>query len=90
MRFCGCGADKLKTTGCDRTGCIFCGFGCHLDKDKSRFEQLKKTHPQKYNYCINGGEYNEDGLWIPNNKGLGMGHVFDVLNSIYGDDFIKY
>lgn len=90
MRFCGCGADKLKTTGCDRTGCIFCGFGCHLDKGKSRFERLKETHPKQYNYCINGGEYNEDGLWIPNNKGLGMGHVFDVLNSIYGDEFIKY
>lgn len=85
-----CGTDKLETTGCNRTGCIFCGFGCHLDKGKSRFELLKETHPKQYNYCINGGEYNEDGLWIPNNKGLGMGHVFDVLNSIYGDDFIKY
>lgn len=85
-----CGTDKLETTGCNRTGCIFCGFGCHLDKGKSRFELLKETHPKQYNYCINGGEYNEDGLWIPNNKGLGMGHVFDVLNSIYGDGFIKY
>jgi 3'-phosphoadenosine 5'-phosphosulfate sulfotransferase (PAPS reductase)/FAD synthetase len=85
-----CGTDKLETTGCNRTGCIFCGFGCHLDKGKSRFERLKETHPKQYNYCINGGEYNEDGLWIPNNKGLGMGHVFDVLNSIYGNEFIKY
>lgn len=23
------GIDKLRTTKCDRTGCIFCGFGCH-------------------------------------------------------------
>jgi len=23
---------KLYTTGCDRTGCVFCGFGCHLEK----------------------------------------------------------
>lgn len=26
---CDCGS-KLCTTGCDRTGCIFCGFGAHL------------------------------------------------------------
>lgn len=86
----GCGTDKLKTTGCERTGCIFCGFGCHLDKrDKTRFQQLKETHPRQYEYCIGGGEY-VDGVWQPNKKGLGMGHVFDELNKIYGDDFIKY
>lgn len=22
----------LKTTGCQRTGCMFCGYGCHLEK----------------------------------------------------------
>lgn len=22
----------LKTTGCSRTGCMFCGYGCHLEK----------------------------------------------------------
>ena len=22
----------LKTTGCNRTGCMFCGYGCHLEK----------------------------------------------------------
>ena len=86
-----CGTpEKLRTTGCDRTGCIFCGFGCHLDKSPSRFEMLKVTHPRQYEYCIYGGEYNEYGIWQPNKKGLGMGHVFDVLNKFYGDDFIKY
>lgn len=87
----GCGTDKLKPTGCERTGCIFCGFGCHLDKrDKTRFQQLKETHPRQYEYCIGGGEYDENGVWIPNKQGLGMGHVFDELNKIYGEDFIKY
>lgn len=86
----GCGTDKLCTSGCDRTGCIFCGFGAHLDKFPSRFERLKVTHPKQYNYCLNGGEYNEQGMWQPNKKGLGLGHVFDELNKIYGDDFIKY
>lgn len=83
---------KLCTTGCNRTGCIFCAFGAHLeqrDGGRSRFERLKETHPRQYEYCIGGGEY-VDGVWRPNKQGLGMGHVFDELNKIYGDDFIKY
>ena len=81
---------KFLTTGCDRTGCIFCAFGCHLEKEPSRFQRLKETHPRQYEYCIGGGEYDQDGIWKPNKQGLGMGHVFDELNKIYGDGFIKY
>ena len=84
------GKEKLRTTRCDRTGCIFCAFGCHLEKEPSRFQRLKETHPRQYEYCIGGGEYDENGVWLPNKEGLGMGHVFDELNKIYGDDFIKY
>jgi hypothetical protein len=84
-----CGTEPLCTTGCDRTGCIFCAFGAHLEKE-SRFERLKQTHPRQYEYCIGGGEYDENGIWKPNKQGLGMGHVFDELNKIYGDGFIKY
>ena len=82
--------EKLKTSGCYRTGCVFCGFGCHLEKEPTRFQRLKETHPRQYEYCIGGGEFNEDGVWQPNKQGLGMGYVFDQLNKIYGDDFIKY
>lgn len=83
--------EKLKTTGCDRTGCIFCGFGCHLEKaGEGRFERLKDTHPRQYKYCLEGGEYDENGIWKPNKQGLGMKHVFDELNEIYGEGFIKY
>lgn len=85
-----CGTEKLKTTGCNRTGCIFCGFGCHLEKEPSRFQRLKETHPRQYAYCMNGGEYDENGIWNPNKEGLGMRHAFEELNKIYGDDFIKY
>lgn len=85
-----CGWDKLCTTGCGRTGCIFCGFGAHLEKGETRFERLKKTHPKQYAYCMDGGEYDERGLWVPNKQGLGMKHVIDELNKLYGDDFIKY
>lgn len=84
------GNGRLTTTGCNRTGCIFCGFGCHLEKEPSRFQRLKVTHPKQYEYCIGGGEYDENGIWKPNKQGLGLGHVFDELNKIYGDGFIKY
>lgn len=84
---CGC---KLCTTGCDRTGCIFCGFGAHLEKGEGRFERLKRTHPKQYDFCMNGGSYDSSGIWKPDKNGLGMKHVIDTLNSLYGDDFIKY
>lgn len=83
-------SEKLHTTGCQRTGCVFCGFGCHREAPPSRFERLKITHPRQYEYCIGGGEYNEDGIWQPSKEGLGMGHVFDVLNNIFGEGFIRY
>lgn len=47
----------LKTTGCKRTGCMLCGFGCHM-KDDNRFLQLKETHPKMYgllDVCKNNG-----------------------------------
>lgn len=46
---------KYKTSGCERTGCIMCGFGAHRDKGESRFERLKRTHPKQYDYCMRGG-----------------------------------
>ena len=73
---------KLKTTGCDRTGCIFCMFGCHLEKEPNRFQRLKETHPRQYDYCINGGEM-VDGKWQPNKQGLGLGKVLDFINVKY-------
>lgn len=79
--FFGLGEAKLKCSGCQRTGCMFCGFGAHLEKgDDRRFIRLKHTHPKQYDYCINGGEYDiSDGMWKPNRKGLGMGKVLDFI-----------
>jgi 3'-phosphoadenosine 5'-phosphosulfate sulfotransferase (PAPS reductase)/FAD synthetase len=81
---------KYCTTGEQRTGCIFCGFSAHLDKGESRFERLKRTHPKQYDYCMNGGDYDENGIWVPTKEGLGMAHCIDEINKIYGKDFIKY
>lgn len=86
---CDCGS-KLCTTSCDRTGCIFCGFGAHLEKGESRFERLKRTHPRQYEYCMGGGAYDSDGLWKPTREGLGMKHCIDEINKIYGKNFIRY
>ena len=84
------GDAPLKTTGCNRTGCIFCGYGCHLDGEPTRFQRLQITHPKLYEYCIGGGEFNERGMWQPSKSGLGMGFVFEWLNEQYGDGFVKY
>lgn len=81
---------KLCTTGCDRTGCIFCGFGAHREKGEGRFERLKRTHPKQYDYCMGGGAYDTDGKWKPTKDGLGMAHCIDELNRLYGPGFIKY
>ena len=74
--------DQLITTGCNRTGCIFCMFGCHLEKEPNRFQRLKETHPRQYDYCINGGEM-VDGKWQPNKEGLGLGYVLDYIGVRY-------
>ena len=74
--------DRLKTTKCKRTGCIFCMFGCHLEKEPNRFQRLKETHPRQYEYCIGGGE-TIDGKWQPNKQGLGLGKVLDYIGVKY-------
>lgn len=43
---------KLCTTGVHRTGCMFCMYGVHLEKSPNRFDQMKETHPQLYDYIM--------------------------------------
>ena len=64
---------KLKTTKCDRTGCMFCMFGCHLEKGENRFQRMKKTHPQMYDYCM---KPMDEG-------GLGLAEVLDYIDVKY-------
>lgn len=75
---------KLHCTGCQRTGCMFCAFGAHLEKGENRFERMKHTHPKHYDFCIGGGAYDPvDGLWKPTEKGLGYGRVLDYIGVRY-------
>ncbi len=53
---------ELSTTGCDRTGCMFCMYGCHLDGSPNRFDRMKKTHPKIYEYCMKDIEAGGLGL----------------------------
>lgn len=59
---------KLTNTGCNRTGCMFCMFGVHLEKGENRFQKMAITHPRQYEYCINK---------------LGIGKVLDYINVKY-------
>lgn len=61
---------KYYTTGEHRTGCIFCGFGCHLEDEPNRFQRLKETHPKLWEYCMKDWD----------NGGLGMKKVLDYIN----------
>ena len=71
---------KLKTTGCRRTGCIFCGYGCHREKPgQGKFELLKTTHPKIYDYIMRpwdegGLNYREVIDWLNKNGDLHIGY----------------
>ena len=60
--------DILTTSKCKRTGCMFCMFGVHLEKEPNRFQMMKETHPKQYDYCINK---------------LGLGEVLDFIKVKY-------
>lgn len=64
---------KYYTTGCNRTGCVFCGFGCHLEKEPNRFQRLKQTHPKLWNYCMKPWD----------EGGLGMKEVLEYIDVKY-------
>jgi 3'-phosphoadenosine 5'-phosphosulfate sulfotransferase (PAPS reductase)/FAD synthetase len=59
---------RLQTTGETRTGCMFCMFGVHLEKEPNRFQRMAVTHPKQYDYCINK---------------LGCGKVLDYIGVNY-------
>lgn len=71
-------AMPLKTTGCNRTGCMFCGYGCHLEKEgQGRFERMKETHPNTYDWIMKpweqgGLNYKEVIDWLNDNGKLNI------------------
>lgn len=70
----------LKTTGCSRTGCMYCGFGCHLEREgEGRFERMKQTHPKQYEWIMRDWD----------KGGLGYKKVIDWFNE-HGNLNIRY
>ena len=59
---------KIYDMGYERTGCMFCMFGVHLEKGENRFQRMAKTHPKQHDYCINK---------------LGCGKVLDFIGVDY-------
>ena len=68
----------FKCTGCKRTGCMLCGFGCHLEKSPNRFEMLKQTHPKMYAL-----------LDVVKNNGYSFRQAIDWINE-HGNMNIRY
>lgn len=69
-------APILKTTGCKRTGCMFCGYGAHCKGD-TRFLDMKSSHPKTYEWIMKpweegGLNYKEVIDWINQNGNLNI------------------
>lgn len=68
---------KFCTTGCKRTGCVFCLFG--IRQDIERIANLQEKEPSLADYVLRGGEFSKDGMWQPSKDGLGYWFVLDWL-----------
>jgi 3'-phosphoadenosine 5'-phosphosulfate sulfotransferase (PAPS reductase)/FAD synthetase len=62
---------RIYDMGEVRTGCMFCGFGVHLEEGENRFQRMKKSHPKQWSYCIND---------------LKMGRVLEAVGVNYGQE----
>lgn len=43
---------EIYDMGYRSTGCMFCAFGAHLEDEPNRFQQMQKTHPKIWKYCM--------------------------------------
>ena len=64
---------KIYDMGYERTGCIFCAFGAHLDTQPTRFQLLQKTHPKLWRYCMRDWDAG----------GLGLRQVLEYIGVPY-------
>jgi 3'-phosphoadenosine 5'-phosphosulfate sulfotransferase (PAPS reductase)/FAD synthetase len=62
------GKKMYHCTGAQRTGCMFCMFGTHLEKEPNKFQRMKITHPKQWDYCIHK---------------LGLGEILDYIGVKY-------
>jgi 3'-phosphoadenosine 5'-phosphosulfate sulfotransferase (PAPS reductase)/FAD synthetase len=55
---------KIYDMGEERTGCMFCAFGAHLESEPNRFQRMEKSHPKHHKVCM---------------ENLGMKHVLETV-----------
>lgn len=53
-------------------------------------ERLRTTLPEPQTEEKMWQNWNPQKIWVPSKDGLGMKHVFDECNKIYGNGFIRY
>lgn len=63
---------EVYDCGYKHTGCISCGFGCHLEKGENRYQKLYKSHRKLWNYHIDN---------------LGWGGVLDYIGISYKPEY---
>ena len=56
-------------TGEQRTGCMFCAFGAHLEPEPNRFQRMASAYPKQYQFCMKP----------VCEGGLGMAEVLDYV-----------
>lgn len=67
---------EIYNKGLDRTGCMFCMFGVHVEKSPNRFQIMKNIHPGLWEYCLK-----------PIDKGgLGLAKVLDFIKVPYEEE----
>ncbi len=75
------GRPLYSTTGCSRTGCCYCGFGCHREKSPNRWEIAEMfSNSAIIDYMLRGGDFDEKGIWKPDGRGLGFWFVIEWIN----------
>lgn len=78
------------TTGEQRTGCMFCGFGAHLEEEPNRFQRMSVTHPKCYEICMNlennGVKYKDAletcGISTETWEQMGQMDIFDFIGGM--------
>jgi len=52
IKHCDVPYSSIYDMGYDRTGCVFCAFGVHMEPEPNRFQRMKETHPKLWTYCM--------------------------------------
>lgn len=47
-----CERGSYRTTGEQRTGCMYCAMGCHLEKTPNRYQRLREKDLKTYRYVM--------------------------------------